>query len=186
MRAARGLAEEVERTQLVYRGTCIQLLDKTVRLPDGRRARRDVVTYEGGAVCIVAITQDDGVVLVRQYRPAPEKITVEIPAGRKGYGESPLAAARRELREETGFTAATWKRGICFWPSPGFVDEKLTLYIASGLRQGNPEADADEFIEVFVVPLADALQQCLTGAIDDAKTLIGLLWYAASRATAIP
>ena len=186
MRAARGLAEEVERTQLVYKGACIQVLNKTVRLPDGRRARRDVVTYEGGAVCIVAITKDDGVILVRQYRPAPEKVTVEIPAGRKGHGESSLAAARRELREETGFTAASWKRGICFWPSPGFVDEKLTLYIASGLREGSPETDADEFIKVLVVPLVDALQQCLTGAIDDAKTLIGLLWYAASRVTATP
>lgn len=186
MRAARGLAEEVERTQLVYKGACIQVLNKTVRLPDGRRARRDVVTYEGGAVCIVAITKDDGVILVRQYRPAPEKVTVEIPAGRKGHDESSLAAARRELREETGFTAASWKRGICFWPSPGFVDEKLTLYIASGLREGSPETDADEFIKVLVVPLADALQQCLTGAIDDAKTLIGLLWYAASRVTATP
>ncbi|WP_207799324.1 NUDIX hydrolase, partial [Candidatus Cryosericum septentrionale] len=129
-----------------YLGKSIEVLDKVVRLPNDRVAHRDVVTYAGGAVCVVALTADNRVVLVRQYRPAPEMVMLEIPAGRHDVRERFLTAARRELREETGYIASSWKKCIEFWPSPGFVDERLTLYIAKGLRHGPTKMDSDEFI----------------------------------------
>lgn len=173
--------ETVVSCRRAYLGKSIEVLDKVVQLPDDRFAHRDVVTYAGGAVCVVAVTTDNKVVLVRQYRPAPEIVMLEIPAGRRSVREHFLTAARRELREETGFVASSWKRGIEFWPSPGFVDERLTLYVAKGLRSGETDMDADEFIEPVLLPVAEALGRCRDGSIIDAKTLIGLLWYAASE-----
>ena len=128
--------EAVLSCRQAYLGKSIEVLDKVVRLPDdrvssgrcniwgggcvggggwreGRVAHRDVVTYAGGAVCVVALTADNRVVLVRQYRPAPEMVMLEIPAGRRhGVHERFLTAARRELREETGYIASSWKKCI--------------------------------------------------------------------------
>jgi ADP-ribose pyrophosphatase len=185
LRTIRRVSEKVQESRQAYQGTSIEVLDKVVRLPNDCLVHRDVVTYGGGAVCVVAVTDDDHVVLVRQYRPAPEKVMVEIPAGRRSPHELPLTAARRELREETGFAASSWKRGIEFWPSPGFVDERLTLYVAKGLRPGETDMDLDEFITPELLPIAEALRRCRDGRIVDAKTLIGLLWYAASEGIVI-
>lgn len=177
--------ETVVSCRRAYLGKSIEVLDKVVRLPDDRFAHRDVVTYAGGAVCVVAVTADNRIVLVRQYRPAPEKVMLEIPAGRRNVQEHFLTAARRELREETGFIASSWKRGIEFWPSPGFVDERLTLYVAKGLQANETDMDTDEFIEPVLLPIAEALRRCQTGSIVDAKTLVGLLWYAVSEGIVI-
>ena len=175
--------EAVVSSRQAYLGKSIQVLDKVVRLPDDRFAHRDVVTYPGGAVCIVAVTADNRVVLVRQYRPAPETVMLEIPAGRRDPRERFLTAARRELREETGYVADSWKKCVEFWPSPGFVDERLTLYIARGLQSGPTEMDSDEFISPTLMPVAEAIERCRDGHIHDAKTLVGLLWYAAFEAS---
>jgi ADP-ribose pyrophosphatase len=171
--------ETVVTCRRAYLGKSIEVLDKVVRLPDDRFAHRDVVTYAGGAVCVVAVTSEDQVVLVRQYRPAPEMVMLEIPAGRRNVAEHFLTAAKRELSEETGYIADSWKKGAEFWPSPGFVDERLTLYIAKGLRPGLTHMDCDEFIRPVLMPMAEAIKRCRDGRIQDAKTLIGLLWYAA-------
>ncbi len=162
----------------VYQGKAIQILDKVVRLPDGRLAHRDIVTYPGGAVCIVPVTSEGHVILVRQYRPTVETVMLEIPAGRRHPGEHFLSAAKRELREETGYTASSWVRCTEFWPSPGFVDERLTLFIARDLKGGPRDLDSDEFITCVSLPVPAALEQCRNGHITDAKTLLGLLWYA--------
>jgi ADP-ribose pyrophosphatase len=176
----RRMFEAVLSCRQVYLGKSIEVLDKVVRLPDDRFAHRDVVTYVGGAVCVVALTVDDRVVLVRQYRPAPEMVMLEIPAGRRhDVHERFLTAARRELREETGYVATSWKKCVAFWSSPGFVDERLTLYIARGLRHGPTEMDSDEFIRPVLMPVTEAIERCRDGRMNDAKTLIGLLWYAA-------
>jgi ADP-ribose pyrophosphatase len=90
-----------------------------------------------------------------------------------------LTAARRELREETGYVASSWRKCVEFWPSPGFVDERLTLYVAKDLRHRSTDMDADEFIRPVLMPVAEAIERCRDGHISDAKTLIGLLWYAA-------
>jgi len=176
----RRMFEAVLSCRQAYLGKSIEVLDKVVRLPDDRFAHRDVVTYVGGAVCVVALTVDNRVVLVRQYRPAPEMVMLEIPAGRRhDVHERFLTAARRELREETGYIASSWKKCIEFWPSPGFVDERLTLYIAKGLRHGPTEMDSDEFIKPVLMPVTEAIERCRDGRMNDAKTLIGLLWCAA-------
>lgn len=104
---------------------------------------------------------------------------LEIPAGRRDVREHFLTAARRELREETGYVASSWKKCIEFWPSPGFVDERLTLYVARGLCHGSTEMDSDEFITPVLMPVSEAIQRCRDGRMNDAKTLIGLLWLAA-------
>ncbi|MHB8106802.1 MAG: NUDIX hydrolase [Candidatus Cryosericum sp.] len=177
--------EAVVSCRRAYLGKSIELLDKVVRLPDDRLVHRDVVTYAGGAVCVVALTLDHCVVLVRQYRPAPEMVMLEIPAGRRrNVHERFLAAARRELREETGYVARSWKKCVVFWPSPGFVDERLTLYIARDLQRGPTEMDSDEFIRPVLMPVAEAVERCRDGRMNDAKTLIGLLWYAAFERSA--
>jgi ADP-ribose pyrophosphatase len=139
--------EAVLSCRQAYLGKSIEVLDKVVRLPDDRVAHRDVVTYAGGAVCVVALTADNRVVLVRQYRPAPEMVMLEIPAGRHDVRERFLTAAR--------------------------------LYIAKGLRHGPTEMDSDEFIRPVLMPVTEAIERCRDGRINDAKTLIGLLWYAA-------
>ncbi len=175
------MSEKVEAVRKVYQGFSIEVLDKTVRLPNDCLVHRDVVTYAGGAVCVIAVTDDGRVVLVRQYRPAPEKVMIEIPAGRRNPREPALTAARRELREETGFAASSWRKGIEFWASPGFVDERLVLYVAKDLQPGGMDPDADEFIEPMLLPVSEAIRRCKDGRIGDAKTIIGLLWYAASE-----
>jgi len=101
--------ESVVSCRRAYLGKSIEVLDKVVRLPDDRVVHRDIVTYAGGAVCVVAVTTDNQVVLVRQYRPAPEKVMLEIPAGRRNVREHFLTAAKRELREETGYVASSWE-----------------------------------------------------------------------------
>lgn len=184
MRTRQRMFEAVLSCRQAYLGKSIEVLDKVVRLPDDRVAHRDVVTYAGGAVCVVALTADNRVVLVRQYRPAPEMVMLEIPAGRRDVRERFLTAARRELREETGYVASSWKKCIEFWPSPGFVDERLTLYVAKGLQHGSTEMDSDEFVRPVLLPVTEAIERCRDGRMNDAKTLIGLLWYAAFEGSA--
>jgi len=170
--------ESVVSSRRAYLAKSIEVLDKVVRLPDDRFAHRDVVTYPGGAVCVIAVTSEDKIVLVRQYRPAPETVMLEIPAGRRHVHERFLTAARRELREETGYVADSWNKCTEFWPSPGFVDERLSLYVARNLRPGPTDMDPEEFIRPVLMSVGEAIERCQDGRISDAKTLIGLLWYA--------
>jgi ADP-ribose pyrophosphatase len=179
LRAHKRVFESVVSSRRAFLAKSIEVLDKVVRLPDDRFAHRDVVTYPGGAVCIVAVTGGNQIVLVRQYRPAPESVMLEIPAGRRNAAEHYLTAAKRELREETGYVADSWRKCVEFWPSPGFVDEKLTLYVAKGLHEGPTAMDSDEFICPVLMPVAEAIERCRDGRMNDGKTLVGLLWYAA-------
>jgi ADP-ribose pyrophosphatase len=174
----RTLTQSVCSTHEAYHGAAIAVLDKIVRLPDGSMVHRDVVTYPGGAVGVLALTEDQRIVLVRQYRPTSNALMLEIPAGRRNVGESFLAAARRELREETGYTASLWTRSIGFWPSPGILDERIVLYVAQGLTKGDQSLDDDEFIRSAVIPMDEILDRCRRGTIVDAKTIVGVLWYA--------
>jgi len=137
-----------------------------------REDGKDVVVH-APAVAVVALDADDHVVLVRQPRAGARRQLLELPAGILDEGEEPLAAARRELREETGLHGGEWQLLASFFTTPGFSDELMYVYLASGLDDGEPEPDDDEQLEVVRVPRGDV--PALIESVEDAKTLVGLL-----------
>lgn len=138
---------------------------------------RDIVVHRGSAV-IVPIFEDGTVALVRQYRHAVGGITLELPAGGIEPGETFEQAARRELEEEVGFRAETVRKLSEFYVSPGFLTEKMHLFLAAKLARTAQSLDEDEIVEILRLPLADAVKMISTGEIQDAKTIVGLLLYA--------
>jgi ADP-ribose pyrophosphatase len=166
-----------------YRGPAFWVTTDEVLEPSGIRARRDIV-HHTGSIVILAIEQNTSetmILLERQYRHAAQQFLWELPAGRIDQGESELKAAKRELLEETGYTAKTWKRILTFYASPGFVAETMSIYLATGLRPGKAQPEADEIIEVRFVSLTEARRMVLTGRIKDAKTISGVLWLSHER-----
>ena len=161
-----------------YRGPAFWVSTDEVLEPTGVRVRRDIV-HHSGSVVILAVEQNRSgakILLERQYRHAAQQFLWELPAGRIDEGENELKAAKRELLEETGYTARRWKRILKFYVSPGFVAETMSIYLATDLRPGTAQPEADEVIEVHFVPLTEALRMVLTGKIKDAKTVSGVLW----------
>jgi ADP-ribose diphosphatase len=149
--------------------------------------RRFAVVVEDGyeiadtpdAVAIVALDVDERVVLVRQRRVAINGTLLELPAGLIDEGEEPLASAQRELREETGLHGGSWRELASFWTSPGFVNERVTVFVADGLEEGEPEPDEAEELEVVRWTLRDV--EARMHELEDATTLIGLLLYLRER-----
>lgn len=149
-----------------------------VEEPGGIRARRDVI-HHTGSVVILAVDESRStprVLLEHQYRHAANDYLWELPAGRIDAGEKALPAAQRELLEETGYTAAGWRLILEFYASPGFVDETMSVFLATGLRAGKAQPEADEVILKRLVPLAAAVRMVLTGKVRDAKTIASILW----------
>lgn len=142
------------------------------------RARRDIIHHTGSVVVLVV---DDSrselrVLLERQYRHAANDYLWEIPAGRIDSGELALHAGKRELLEETGYTATHWRHIFTFYASPGFVAETMSVYLATGLRAGNAQPEADEVIQLRMVSLSTAVRMVLNGKVRDAKTISSILW----------
>jgi ADP-ribose pyrophosphatase len=167
-------------SRVVYRGPSFWVSFDQVLEPSGVRARRDIV-HHSGSVVILAVEEGDSeplVLLENQYRHAAQRYLWELPAGRIDKGEKDLAAAKRELREETGYSASSWKCILRFFVSPGFVAETMAIFLARGLRPGTPTPEADEVIEVRMVPLSEAVRMVMGGRIWDAKTISGVLWLA--------
>jgi ADP-ribose diphosphatase len=162
-------------SKISFQGSVFSVMTDEVQEPGNIRARRDVIRHSGS---IVVLAMDDSrkVLLERQYRYAANRRMWELPAGRIDPGESTLTAARRELLEETGYTATKWQRGLYFYVSPGFLDESMTVYLARGLRKGLAQPEDDERIAVRFFPLAQAVRMAITGKIIDAKTIASLLW----------
>jgi ADP-ribose diphosphatase len=161
-----------------YRGPVFWVTTDDVLEPTGVRVRRDVVRHSGSVV-VLAIEQNSTqlrILLERQYRHAAGRFLYELPAGRIDPGENELKAAKRELLEETGFTARKWKRILRFWASPGFVAEAMSIYLAQELMAGTAEPEDDEVINIQFVPLKKAVAMVLRGRIQDAKTIAGVLW----------
>ena len=178
-------AARVLRGRTVFRGKVFHVTSERVIEPGvGSRAavkvRRDIVRHPGSVV-VMALDEDEGgreprILLERQYRYAAKARLWELPAGRIDPGERPLAAAKRELLEETGYTAARWQPALRFWSSPGFLDEQMAVYLARGLRPGKARPEEDEIISKRFFPLPAAVQMIMSGKIADAKTIAGVLW----------
>jgi ADP-ribose pyrophosphatase len=170
--------ERILSSRTVYRGPVFWVTTDQVEEPGGVRARRDVIHHTGS---VVVLAVDDSastprVLLERQYRHAAQDYLWELPAGRIDPGEQELQAAKRELLEETGYTAAKWRRILKFFASPGFVAETMAVYLATGLRAGLAQPEDDELIYKRLVPLPAALRMVLRGTIKDSKTISSVLW----------
>lgn len=169
-----ALAERPLSEDVVWRGRIFNVDRLQVEMPDGRKAIRDVVRHPG-AVAIVALTDEGRICLVRQYRTALGRVTVEVPAGKLDPGEDPLECAHRELLEETGMEAEKMAYLSTIASSCGFADELIHIYMATGLSFATSSPDADEFINVDLVPLDELVDAVLDGRIEDAKTVVGAL-----------
>jgi ADP-ribose pyrophosphatase len=174
------VTEEFLDGELVFSGRLLEVHRDRVRLPDGSEAVREYIRHPG-AVVILALLDDGRVVLERQFRYPHGRVFVELPAGKRDPGETPEATGRRELLEETGYVAAEWRRLGVIHNAIGYSDEGIELWLARGLELRAPKLEAGEFLEVFALPLAEALEMVRDGRITDAKTVVGLLW---SRTTA--
>ncbi|MDO8670593.1 MAG: NUDIX hydrolase [Dehalococcoidia bacterium] len=172
--------EKTIESQRLYEGRIINLRLDTIELPDGRTAKREIVEHRG-AVAIVAIDENDNVLLVRQFRTPVGGVLLEVPAGTLDPGEKPEDCARRELQEETGFAAGHIERLGGFYSAPGFCTEYLYLYLATELTPSRLEADYDENIEVEKVPLSEVHHLITSEKIRDAKSVGGLLLTLFSR-----
>jgi ADP-ribose pyrophosphatase len=165
-------------SKTAFRGPVFSVDTDEVEEPGNVRARRDVIRHSGS---IVVLPLDDSgrtpmVLLERQYRYAAGRRLWELPAGRVDPGENHLAAAKRELIEETGYTASRWQKALFFYVSPGFLDESMTVYLASGLKKGVAQPEEDERIAVRFFPLQQAVRMATSGKIIDAKTIASLFW----------
>jgi ADP-ribose pyrophosphatase len=166
--------EPTVESRRVFQGKIINLRVDTVRMRNGRLATREVVEH-APCVCIVPLDDDGTVVMVRQYRKPVERFLLEVPAGGMDPGEDPQAAAHREMMEETGLRARRMEPLSFFWTTPGFCDEGMHAFLATGLTKGDDHMDEDEDIEVERVPLSQAPDMIASGQIQDVKTIASLM-----------
>lgn len=179
--AAAGEQAHLVSSEVVFEGRLFNVVRDRIVEPGGQENEREIVRHNGSAV-ILAIDnaksrKNPWVVMERQYRHAAGQFLWELPAGKIEPNEDPLAGARRELAEETGYRARKWSVLAHFWPSPGFVGEWMKLFLAEGLMSGDSLPEADEKIELRLVRLNDVLKMIDKGAIQDGKTLAGILLF---------
>jgi ADP-ribose pyrophosphatase len=170
-----------------YTGKIISLDVDTVRFPDGSTGRLEMIRHPGASAIVPFLSdprgEDPQVLMIRQYRYATDGYMYEIPAGRLDKGESPRDCAVRELKEETGCTAELMDHLLTMYTTPGFTDEKIHLFMATGLIAGETKHEADEFMDLHPMRLSRALEMVEAGGIQDAKTALGLLFAAGFRAS---
>jgi ADP-ribose pyrophosphatase len=167
--------EKTLSSEYIYKGRIISLRKDTVSLPNGHIADREVIEHSGG-VCVAPLTQAGELIFVRQFRYPYREELLELPAGKLDRaGENPLECGKRELREETGMIAQKYTSLGRMYPSPGYIDEVLYLYLAQELEQGEQQPDEDEFLEVVRLPLEKAVRMVLDNEITDGKTQTAVL-----------
>ena len=159
----------------VYEGDFIKVFKDNVRLPDGSVGSREHIVHPG-AVAVLAILDNGDLLMERQFRYAPQREFIELPAGKIDHGEDILLTAQRELLEETGYIASDWTNLTTAWPCIGFADERMEYFLARGLTYQGRQLDDGEFLEVFELSLSDALDWIRQGKINDSKTMVGIFW----------
>lgn len=165
-----NITEKLLKSDYIYNGRIINLRKDTVILPNEKNTFREIVEHNGG-VCVGALTDDNQLVFVKQFRNPYMDIILELPAGKRGSkNEDPLQCGIRELKEETGITAQNMHFLGELYPSPGYCDEIIWLYLATGLSYGEQSPDEDEFLEIYKIPLEKAVEMVMNGEIKDAKT----------------
>lgn len=181
--AGEGIRPGQVSSRPVYRGRVVDLNVDTVRFPDGSTGELEMMRHSGAAAVLPLLggpgDEDPEVVIIRQYRYASGGYLYEVPAGRPSHpGEDWELCARRELEEETGMRARELRKLATIWTTPGFTDERIHLYLATGLEEGTHARDADEFMEVVRMPLSRVLEMVRDGEITDAKTICTVLYAA--------
>ncbi len=169
------LFEQQISSKEAYKGHLLWIFEDQVTLPNGNTASREIMKHPGAAA-IVPLTDDGKVIMERQFRYPLGKVITEVPAGKlDGPEEDRLEAAKRELEEETGLTADNWISLGNYYPSPAYTTECISLFLASGLHQGERKLDEDEFLNIEAVPLESVVQDIMDGKIADGKTIAAIL-----------
>jgi ADP-ribose pyrophosphatase len=169
------LKETRVESALVYEGGFIRVHKDSVMLPDGAVTSREYITHPG-AVAVLAMLDSGNLVMERQYRYAPQREFIELPAGKIDHGEDILICAKRELLEETGYVAKEWIHLTTAWPCIGYADERMEYFLARGLVHHGSQLDDGEFLEVFELSLPEAIEWIRLGKINESKTIVGLFW----------
>ncbi len=168
------LFEKKISSEVKYEGRILTVCSDKVELENGTEAYRDVIRHSGG-VCVVPLTDNNEVLMVRQFRYPFAKVLLELPAGKLNEGEDHYACGLRELEEETGCTCTEYKYLGCLYPTPAYCSEITHMYYAAGLKRGTQHLDDDEFLEVEKIPLDKAVEMVMNNEISDAKTQLALL-----------
>lgn len=168
------LTEKTLSSEKIFDGRILHVRRDTVLLPNGHQSTREVVDHPGG-VCVLALDDQERVLVVSQFRYPYGEVLRELPAGKLEYGEDPAQAAIRELREETGAVAGTFQPLGELYPSPGYCGEIIRMYLAQDLSFGDTDPDEDEFLGLERVPFSQLVEQVLSGEIKDAKTIAAVL-----------
>jgi len=174
--------ERIDR-KLVYKGTILDVYEDTIQLPNGKTENWDFVSHRMGAACVLAVRNDGKIIMVRQYRNALDRFTLEVPAGKRdSLSEDTSVCATRELEEETGYKAGKLEKLLSLKSTVAFCDELIDVYLATDLTEtGKQHLDESEDIEIEYYDLADLLEMCYSGIIQDAKTVAALMAYAAKE-----
>lgn len=162
-------------SEVVYEGAFIRVCKDNVRLPDGNVGMREHIDHPG-AVAMLAILDNGDLLMERQFRYAPQREFIELPAGKIERGEDILFTAQRELLEETGYIASEWTHLTTTWPCIGYANERMEYFLAQNLTYQGNQPDDGEFLEIFQLSLPDALDWIRQGKINDSKTIIGIFW----------
>jgi ADP-ribose pyrophosphatase len=177
-----NLTEKTIRKEKIYSGKIIDLYVEDVELPNKKIGKREIVKHPG-AVAVLAVTDEGKILMVEQFRKPLEKTIIEIPAGKLEKGEDPLACAKRELLEETGYSCAKLDAIGSFYTSPGFADELIHLFFTDSLvKEGGQMTDEDEFLNVLEISVDEAKEMMKTEKIHDAKTAYGIMYLEVARA----
>lgn len=169
-----NLIEKTVSTEEIFDGRVVKLRVDTVELPDGKIQTREVISHPGG-VGIIAIDEDNNVLMVKQFRTGAKKVVLEIPAGKLEYGEDPKECGKRELSEETGFVANEFLHLAKFYVTPAYCEEIINIYFARNLVPSKQHLDDGEFLDVLKVPFDELYKMVINNEIQDGKTIIAVL-----------